>query len=160
MNLSQETAKHLRQVYFGGNWTSVHLKDQLSDVSLEEAMTQVGSLNTIAKLAYHIQYYVKAILQVMQGGPLDAHDKYSFDLPAIQNEEEWKTFLNNMWVDAEVLASRIEQFPEAKLSDFFWEEKYGTYLRNILGLIEHTHYHLGQVSIIKKMIRVDKVSIA
>jgi hypothetical protein len=32
----------------------------------------------------------------------------------------------------------------------FDDGKYGTVLRNILGLIEHTHYHLGQIVILKK----------
>ena len=39
-----------------------------------------------------------------------------------------------------------------KLEDVFFDEKYGTYLRNIEGMIEHCYYHLGQVSLIRKMI--------
>ena len=27
MNLTQQIAKHIREVYFGGNWTSVNLKE-------------------------------------------------------------------------------------------------------------------------------------
>jgi hypothetical protein len=34
----------------------------------------------------------------------------------------------------------------------FVDEKYGTYLRNIEGVIEHSYYHLGQVSLLKKMV--------
>ncbi len=34
----------------------------------------------------------------------------------------------------------------------FIEKKYGSYLRNIEGVIEHSYYHLGQISLIKKMI--------
>jgi len=41
-------------------------------------------------LVYHINYYVAAVLPVLQGGPLDASDKYSFDLPPIQSKEDWK----------------------------------------------------------------------
>jgi hypothetical protein len=43
--------------------------------------------------------------------------------------------------------------PEEKLNDFFALEKYGTYQRNFHGLIEHTHYHLGQIAILKKLVR-------
>jgi len=46
----------------------------------------------------------------------------------------------------------IEQLPEAKLGEIFSEEKYGTYYRNIHGIIEHTHYHLGQIVLIKKIL--------
>ncbi len=81
MSLSAHLAKHFRDVHFGGNWTAVNLKDTLADVSLEEATTKVGSLNTILALVYHINYYVTAILKVLNGGPLDASDKFSYDHP-------------------------------------------------------------------------------
>ena len=38
------------------------------------------------------------------------------------------------------------------LAQTFVYEKYGSYLRNIEGVIEHSYYHLGQVSLIRKMI--------
>jgi len=33
MTLIEQIAKHFRDVYFGGNWTAVNLKDTLADVS-------------------------------------------------------------------------------------------------------------------------------
>ena len=109
-------------------------------------------MNTIAALVYHINYYVAAVLPVLQGGSLNASDKYSFDLPPIQSEKGWEVLLNKFWHDAENFAKHVEQFPEEKLWDDFSEGKYGNYLRNIQGLIEHTHYHLGQIVLIKKML--------
>ena len=35
-------------------------------------------------------------------------------------------------------------------------EKYGTYYRNFHGLIEHAHYHLGQIVLIKKLVAASK----
>jgi len=40
---------------------------------------------------------------------------------------------------------------EAKLDAVFFDAKYGTYQRNLEGVIEHNYYHLGQISFIKKM---------
>lgn len=34
----------------------------------------------------------------------------------------------------------------------FIDEKYGNYLRNIEGVTEHCYYHLGQISLIQKII--------
>ena len=34
----------------------------------------------------------------------------------------------------------------------FIDAKYGTFLRNIEGVIEHSYYHLGQISLIRKLI--------
>jgi len=152
MNLTAQIAKQLRDVHFGGNWTDVNLKESLKDVTWQQATTQIHSLNTIAKLVYHMNYYISAVLKVLQGGPLDASDKYSFDLPPIHSEEDWEKLLDKTWIEAEHFASLIEQLPESKLGDIFSEEKYGNYYRNIHGIIEHCHYHLGQIVLIKKII--------
>ncbi len=152
MNLNAQIAQHLREVHFGGNWTSSSLRDNLADVSWQQATIRVGSLNTIAALVYHMNYFVDAVLKVMQGEPLDAHDKYSFDLPPIQSQEDWDKLLAKTWADAENLALLIEQMPESKLWDDFADAKYGNYYRNLQGIIEHCHYHLGQVVIIRKML--------
>jgi len=152
MNLPAQIAKHFRDVHFGGNWTSVNLKETLTDVTWQQATTKIYSLNTIATLVFHINYYVSAVTKVLQGAPLTAHDKYSFDLPPIQNQEDWEKLLNKTWSDAENFALLIEQLPESKLGDIFSDEKYGNYYRNIHGIIEHTHYHLGQIVLIKKIL--------
>ena len=151
MNLPAQIAKHFREVHVGGNWTSVNLKDTLKDVSWQEATTKAGSLNTIAALVFHINYYVSAILKVLQGEQLNAHDKYSFDLPPIQSREDWEKLLNKTWKDTEDFASLVERLPESKLNETFAQEKFGNYYRNLHGVIEHTHYHLGQIVLIKKL---------
>ncbi len=156
MKATQILAKHLREVYFGGNWTFSNLKEQLADVNLKKASASVYELNSIVKLVYHIDYYVRAALKVVKGGPLDAKDKYSFDHPNFESEADWKNFIVSVLNNAEELASLIEQMPEEKLSETFVEEKYGTYYRNFLGIIEHTHYHLGQIAIVKKIINQQK----
>ena len=153
MNLSAQKAKHFRAVYFGGNWTSVNLKESLSDISWQQATTKVHSFNTIALLVFHINYYAGAIMKVLQGGPLDAHNKFSFDCPPVQSQQDWEIFLNTTWADAEAFASLIEQLPDTKLEEDFSENKYGNYYRNLHGIIEHIHYHPGQIVLIKKLLQ-------
>ncbi|MBW7912606.1 MAG: DUF1572 domain-containing protein [Taibaiella sp.] len=151
MNTPQQLAKHFRDVHFGGNWTCVNLKDTLKGVSWQQATAKVQDCNTIAVLVFHIHYYVAAVLKVLQGGALEAHDKYSFDCPPLRSQSDWNSMLDKAWTDAEAFASLVEQLPESKLWEYFTEEKYGTYYRNIQGIIEHTHYHLGQISLLKKI---------
>jgi hypothetical protein len=152
MNLSTQIAKHFRDVHFGGNWTSSNLKDILKDVSWQQATTPVHSFNTIAVLVYHMNYFVSAVLKVLQGGPLDAHDKFSFDCPQIQSQQDWEKLLDKTWADAEAFANLVEQLPEHTFGENFTDEKYGSYYRNIHGIIEHIHYHTGQISLIKKIL--------
>lgn len=152
MPLSQLLAKHLRDVHFGGNWTSVNLKEQLSDLSWQQVNIKIDGLNSIAALVFHMNYYVRVVTKVLMGGPLDAKDALSFDLPPINCEADWKLLQDKIWADAERFATIIEHIPESQLWEDFTDPKYGTYYRNLQGITEHLHYHLGQVVVIRKLI--------
>jgi uncharacterized damage-inducible protein DinB len=158
MTSTKQLAKHFRDVHFGGNWTSVNLKDVLTGVTWEQATTKVYSLNTIAVLVFHINYYVEAITRVLQGGQLNAHDKFSFDLSPITTEAAWQALVAKVLTEAAQLALLMEQLDESTLQQDFDDPKYGSYYRNLLGVIEHTHYHLGQISLIKKIVNETKAA--
>ncbi|MGJ1266985.1 DUF1572 domain-containing protein [Sphingobacterium spiritivorum] len=145
-------SKHFRDVHFGGNWTCVNLNDTLQNINWIQATTPVYNLNTIAMLVFHVNYYVVAITDVLTGKPLTSQDKFSFDLKPITSEEEWQHLIQKMLQDAKNLAILIENLNPSYLDLEFTDPKYGTYYRNLLGIIEHTHYHLGQISILKKIV--------
>jgi hypothetical protein len=153
MNLVNQIAKQFRDVHFGSNWTSSNVKDNLAGVTWQQAITKLDSMNTIVALVYHMNYYVSAVLKVLQGEPLTAKDKYSFDHPPVQSEDDWQKLLIKTWDDAENFAAMIEKLPDDKLNEIFVDEKYGTYYRNLAGITEHIHYHLGQIVLIKKLIQ-------
>ena len=151
-NFTSQIAKHFRDVHFGGNWTDVNLKDSLQGIDWELATRKLHSLNTIALLVYHVNYYVSEVMKVLKGNPLEASDKFSFAMPTINSQQEWENLLAKTWSDAEEFAKLIEEFPENRLCETFIDKKYGNYQRNFLGIIEHTHYHLGQIVLVKKML--------
>lgn len=148
----KQIAKHFRTLVFGGNSTGVCLKDVLEDVNWLQATTSVHKLNTIAVLVFHIHYYIVAVRDVLKGKPLNAHDKYSFDAPPITSEAEWQQLVSRVFADVEATTLLIEALPEEQLWEDFVLEKYGNYYRNLHGVIEHSHYHLGQISLIKKIL--------
>lgn len=152
MKISQQIAKHFREVNFGGNWTTVNLRDVLADVTWEQATARVHSFNTIATLVYHMNYYVGVVLKVLNGEPLNAKDEYSFKVPPIQSPQDWQKLLDRVWTEAEIFSGLIEKFPDENLEKIFIHEKYGTYYRNLHGIIEHYHYHLGQIVMLKKLL--------
>ena len=150
--ITHHLAKHFREVHFGGNWTWSNLKNNLEGLTWQQATTQVHNLNSIAVLVFHVNYYVSAVIKVFQGEPINANDKYSFDLTPITSQEEWEVLIKKALTEAEQFAKLVEELPEHKLWENLADEKYGTICRNILGIIEHTHYHLGQIAVIKKII--------
>ena len=152
MTIAKQAAAALRSLYFGGNWTDVNFKDVLSGVDWLQANREIYSLNSIVSLVYHTNYYLLAVTEVLRGNPLNAHDQDSFDHPQALSELDWKNTLDKTWNDVHSLADLTEELPEEKFDQIFSEIKYGNCHRNIYGLIEHGHYHLGQIVLIKKML--------
>lgn len=154
MNTCEQIAKHLRDVHFGENWTAVNLADVLQDVTWQEATTRPGSLHSIASLVYHMNYYLRATIGVMQGGPLEAHDSESFDCPAIASEEDWQALQAQTRSTVNDVAKRVESMPESQLAEPFADGGLGTWFRCLMGPVEHCHYHLGQIIMIKRLVRL------
>ncbi len=150
--ICSQIAKQVRDAHTGGNWTGVSLKQGLEGITWQQATSKVENCNTIAVLVFHINYYMHALLNVLKGTPLNTSDKYSFDLPPITSQVQWEQLISKVFAEAEEAAGLIEQLPESKLTETFVLEKYGTYYRNLAGMLEHLHYHLGQITLIKKLL--------
>jgi len=153
MTTPAQLAKHLKEVHTGGNWTWVNLKDTLDGITWQQAVAQVHGLNSIATLVFHINYFLDAVIPVFQEELLTSKDSESFSHPPIHSQEDWDNLVAGSFRSAEILTKLMEQLPDEKLWDTFVLEKYGNYFRNLLGIIEHTHYHLGQIAIIKKIVQ-------
>lgn len=150
-------ASRLREVFLDGRWiANTNYKEQIQGLYWQQAIQKVDNLNTIAALTYHINYYLAGLLKAFETGRLEISDKYSFDLPAINSEQEWNKLVVDFINNAENFASKVEEMDDKIFDQPFIDEKYGTYLRNIEGAIEHSYYHLGQISLIRKMIIQNK----
>ncbi|KAA1243727.1 DinB family protein [Aquimarina sp. RZ0] len=158
MTRSKYIANKLREVLLNGHWiANTNYKEQIENLTWQQAAYKIKDLNTIALLTYHVDYYIAGLIEVCKGGSLEIRDKYSFDLSPIRSETDWRNLVEKFLSNAEEFASIVENMEDQKLDDVFVDTKYGTYLRNIEGILEHSYYHLGQISLIRKLIVKDKV---
>jgi hypothetical protein len=153
MKATHKLANRLEEVVLNGTWiANTNYKDQLENLDWEIATTKKISLNTISMLAQHVHYYINGIKNVLEGGCLEISDQFSFDFRPIESQNQWNLFLTKFWNDTENLTDLIKEIPKEKLNQDFVDKKYGTYKRNINGMIEHCYYHLGQIVLIKKIV--------
>ena len=158
MTLSKQISKQIREVLLDGTWVATNYKTQLSDVTWKEATKKIESYHTIAILTFHIDYYLSGLIQVFKGGSHDIKDEHAFNAPAINSEEEWKQRVQKLLKDAETFANIVEQISDETLMESFVEKQYGNNYINIQALIEHCYYHLGQIVLIKKLLKTNSIS--
>ena len=151
--MSVQLAQNFRQMHFGPSLVGSSLQQGLEGLDWKQATTEVEDLNSIAKLVFHINYYISAVLKVLKGGPLDAHDKYSYDLPPIESEADWKKLLDKTWAEAEEFATLVEKLTDEQLAAPMESGKYGNWFKNLLVIHEHSHYHIGQIQLLRKLIQ-------
>tara|TARA_R110002049_G_scaffold37671_1_gene118079 strand:+ start:696 stop:1178 length:483 start_codon:yes stop_codon:yes gene_type:complete len=152
-SLSKDLANRLREVLLNGKWiANTNLQEQLTSIDWKQATYRIGHLNTIAQLTFHISYYLRGLVNVFEGGELEIKDQYSFDTPEITSEADWNHLVQEFLSTAEKFISEVEKMDDDLLRQPFVKEEYGSYLRNIEAQIEHSYYHLGQISLIKKML--------
>lgn len=153
MENSDQIASRLEEVLLKGKWiANTNYIEIASDISYEQANIKIGNLNTIAILVQHISYYVNGVLNVFINGELNISDKNSFSFQEINLQKEWLNILTDFSNNSLKLIQQVRNLNDSHLDEIFIDKKYGTYRRNIEAMIEHCYYHLGQISLIKKMV--------
>ena len=147
---------HLKQLYFGGNWTAVNYKQVMESMEFESLEHKIGNGNSMLTLVFHTRYYVNAILDVLNGNPLNAKDELSFQHPSMDDKQAWSETIASYLNEVRSLAKQIETLSDDDLAAPFHDPKYGTVERNLHGLIEHNHYHLGQITLLMKSYKESK----
>lgn len=154
MQLTHLLAQHLKDVYEGNNWTDVNIDTTLEDIDWKKAQQQTeASPNTIASLLHHLLYWNGIILKRKNGETPVIPEENGYDVPFLNNEEEWAALKEKTHQSFLELADAIKDFPEDKLLENYAPAIPSTYYRNFQGIVEHAHYHLGQIIILKKLIQ-------
>ncbi len=156
MKITELIAQHITEVYEGGNWTEVNIKDTLADVSHKEAcIVTKASYNTIAALVHHLSFYNDIVMQRLSGIDPVITKINGFDVPAITSEEDWAKLKERNLQSARQLVDAVRAFPKDKIFEHTATGR-STHYKTLHGITEHAHYHLGQIVLLKKLIRQPK----
>lgn len=145
-------ANRIREVFLNGTWiANTNYKATLETTDWGIAVQKQDAANSIAALTFHVNYYLAGLLNIFRGGNLEISDALSFDMPPISGQADWATLVAALLDNAEAFAQTIESMEDAALDLPFVDARYGSILRNIEGVIEHSYYHLGQIVLLKKI---------
>lgn len=153
MNIKELIAQHILDVHEGENWTESNIKNALADVTLAEAIIKTpASPNTIAMLLHHLTYWNRIMIERVNGIKSVIPETNGFEMNPLVTEEDWLQLKSDNILSAHELASAILNFDESKLPEPILPG-YSTAYKNLQGCSEHIHYHLGQIIILKNLIR-------
>lgn len=153
MEITATIAQHVLDVHEGDNWTEVNLTHTLRDVTLAEATTRTpASPNTIAALVRHLAYWNRVMARRAQGLGTDIGPANGFDGSPLSTEADWQALLADVRLSAHELAAAIRAYPEAQLTAPILPG-YSSAYKNLQGTVEHLHYHLGQLVVLKNLVR-------
>ncbi len=153
MNIAEQISRHFLDVYAGENWTEVNLQSTLEDLNYLEASTLTpASVNTISGLLHHLHYWNQVMAQRIDGIRVKIPLSNGFNNEPLETEDQWTNLKRQCFKSAEQLAAAIRGLSQDQLQQPILED-YPTAYKSLQGSVEHVHYHLGQMVMLKQLIR-------
>ena len=143
-------------VYEKGAWFGDTYMEKLADVTEKEAFTPpMKGVHTIAELVAHVIYWRSPIIKKLRGekdytASVDSSENW-VPLDQLKNKG-WKNLLNDFATSQKELLKLLKDAKPA-----FFKEEYSpgsSWDYVVDGIVEHDVYHLGQLALVKKMIRL------
>lgn len=149
----------LKRVYHGDNWVDESYEGKLNTISEKEAFTQpIPGVHSVAEIVWHCIYWRKVNVQRLLGNNAyrdETLEEFNF-LPIDRLKQKgWKALLQ------ELNDSQQEIFDVlvGKTDDFLANTYKPGYSFDFLieGTVQHDYYHLGQIGLVVKMLKVPGV---
>jgi hypothetical protein len=154
MNISSLIAQHIIDVHEGNNWTEVDLISTLNGINYKEAsLLTPASVNTIAGLVHHLRFWNDVMTKRIHGQDVDIPDSNGYDNLPLADGESWNTLVESCLASGRRLAEAIAGVEASRLDEPILTGSSTAY-KNLQGSVEHVHYHLGQIVILKQLIKV------
>ena len=154
MQIAPLVSQHVAEVVHG-NWTDIYLDDVTANVTFEEAVAlPPGLTNSIAMLVKHIGFYNWVVMERLKGSDPVIDDSNGFTV-TINNNEDWQQVRRDALYSFAKLAEMVKGLPDEKLQGLTPAGN-STFYKTLHGIAEHAPYHLGQIVLIKKLLRANK----
>lgn len=160
-NLEQLT-KEYTDFYQGIPWYGRNFSQIVEDITDGEALAFAGNGQSIAQLLCHMIKWRKSLtIRLLGNTEFRASDQDPDNWPAQNtlNAEVWKQAKLEFGELQETIIAELGKRKDSFLDELFvpGNARY-TYRYLIIGVIQHDIYHLGQISLMKQLLRASKPS--
>jgi uncharacterized damage-inducible protein DinB len=147
----------LSRAYEGEPWHGPALKEILAGVSPQMAAEQpLKNVHNIWEMVLHVLAWVRLSRMALDGQPMPSGFPHEQDWPPMQKADQaaWSSLLKLLDHEFKSLIERTANFPEMDLTVVVPGRKYDYYFL-LHGIVQHTIYHAGQISLLKAALRKD-----
>jgi uncharacterized damage-inducible protein DinB len=152
----QHHIDQLNRVYHGDNWVEESYEGKLNALPEKDAFTPPApSVHSVAEIVWHCIYWRNVNLQRLLGNNAyrdETLDRLNF-LPLEELKQKgWKTLLQELKDTQQELLEMLKD----KTDDFLEDTYKPGYTFDFLieGTVQHDYYHLGQIGLVVKILKV------
>lgn len=146
----------LEEIYSGKPWYGDSMADILNKISPVDAVKKLSpQTHCIVELVFHMitwRYFVVKQLQGDNEYDVKQDDKNDWREFNLSDENLWKSALSEFDKMHKMLISELNNFNEVLMNKTIPLRNYN-YEFLLTGLIQHDMYHLGQISLIKSILK-------
>lgn len=144
-------ADQLRRSFEGGAWHGPALMEVLEGVTAQQAAARpIAGAHSIWELVLHLWAWTEVEIERLAGKSVE--EPAAGDFPAVTDTTEaaWRDALHTLERIHRDLFAAVEQLPESRLGEMAPGRDHTIYFM-LLGQVQHTVYHAGQIAILKKV---------
>ena len=152
MKESKRIIKSFEYLYNGEPWIGVNIVDTLEKITAEQAGKKIAiNHNSIWEITNHMISWRLNVLQRVKGKTMVSPDNNYFEPVIDQSAIAWESTLEQFKVSQRQWIDFLKILSE---NDFekVYKNNSMTYYENIQGIIQHDAYHLGQITLLSKLI--------
>ena len=141
------------KLYHGDPWLDLNTVTVLADLTAAQAAERViPNANTIWEIVNHLISWRENVLRRVQGEVIQTPASNYIEPIGDISERAWSDTLKRLAETQKAWVTFLTAFDEAQ-----FENKYPvnqlSYYEHIHGIIQHDAYHLGQIVLLKKLVK-------
>lgn len=154
-NKLQDISKRLNQVFQDDPWYGESIMDVLENLNIDDVnKIPREDFNSIARIVLHMITWREFAIKSFQGDDsfnVQQNDANDWKEITITTEQEWESLLRKLKETQSNILSILQASQDSILNQKVPTRTYSIeYL--LEGIIQHDVYHLGQITLVKKLI--------
>jgi uncharacterized damage-inducible protein DinB len=143
-------ADQLRRSFEGGAWHGPALMEVLEGVTAKQAAAHpVAGAHSIWELTLHLWAWTGVEIDRLAGKPTEKPEAGDFPAVTDTSEKAWREALRKLEKVHRDLMAAVDRLPESRLEEKAPNRDHTIYFM-LLGQVQHTVYHAGQIAVLKK----------